>query len=273
MLSFKNIAKQFADGTRALHQVSLEIPRGQFCVVLGPSGAGKSTLLRMVNGLALTSEGSVAVDGVEVTPANLYALRPRIGMIHQQFNLVERSTVLANVLAGALPTVPLWRAVFNAYPLEVRRKAARLLHEVGLDQGQLSRRITEMSGGQQQRVGIARAFMLDPTVVLADEPVASLDPKTSRDILDLLKQSSRLHASTVLCTLHQVDLAREFADRIVALRAGEVVFDGAPQALDDTTLRHVFGAHQARAEAGVHPPIPEPVVALGAVLIKEASPA
>ncbi|MBA4263628.1 MAG: phosphonate ABC transporter ATP-binding protein [Comamonadaceae bacterium] len=273
MLSFKNIEKRFADGTRALHQVSLEIPRGQFCVVLGPSGAGKSTLLRLVNGLSHTSEGSVVVDGVGVTLQNLYTLRPRIGMIHQQFNLVERSSVLANVLAGALPTVPLWRALFNAYPLDVRRKAARLLHEVGLDESQLARRVTEMSGGQQQRVGIARAFMLDPTVVLADEPVASLDPKTSRDILDLLKQASRLHASTVLCTLHQVDLAREFADRIVALRAGQVVFDGPPQALDDSTLRHVFGAHQARSDAGPPLPVVEHVAPCGAELIEEASPA
>lgn len=277
MLSFKHIEKRFPDGTRALHQISLEIPRGQFCVVLGPSGAGKSTLLRMVNGLSLTSEGTVAVDGIEVTPANLSALRPRIGMIHQQFNLVERSTVLANVLAGALPAVSLWRVAAGVYPAAVRRKAARLLHEVGLDESQLTRRMTEMSGGQQQRVGIARAFMLDPTVVLADEPVASLDPKTSRDILDLLKQASRLHASTVLCTLHQVDLAREFADRVVALRAGQVVFDGPPHALDDATLQLVFGSHQARDPAGTPTPRPvhatEPVAARGAVRISEASPA
>lgn len=273
MLSFKNIEKRFPDGTRALHEVSLEIPRGQFCVVLGPSGAGKSTLLRMVNGLTLTSKGSVAVDGSDVTPANLSALRPRIGMIHQQFNLVERSTVLANVLAGALPAVPLWRAVFNVYPRAVQRKAARLLQEVGLDESQLTRRITEMSGGQQQRVGIARAFMLDPAVVLADEPVASLDPKTSRDILDLLKEASKVHASTVLCTLHQVDLAREFADRIVALRAGQVVFDGPPHALDEATLRLVFGSHQARSETSSPDPVPVPVAARGAVRITEVSPA
>ncbi len=277
MLSFKHIEKRFPDGTRALHQISLEIPRGQFCVVLGPSGAGKSTLLRMVNGLSLTSAGTVVVDGIEVTPANLSALRPRIGMIHQQFNLVERSTVLANVLAGALPAVSLWRVAAGVYPAAVRRKAARLLHEVGLDEGQLTRRMTEMSGGQQQRVGIARAFMLDPTVVLADEPVASLDPKTSRDILDLLKQASRLHASTVLCTLHQVDLAREFADRVVALRAGQVVFDGPPHALDDATLQLVFGSHQARDPAGTPAPrperTPEPVAARSAVRISEASPA
>lgn len=249
MLKFQGIDKRFANGTRALQEVSLEIPRGQFCVVLGPSGAGKSTLLRVVNGLAVASAGKVSVDGVAVTPSTLGTIRPRIGMIHQQFNLVERSTVLANVLAGALPRVPLWRSFLNAYPSALRRKAARLLHEVGLDAVHLTRRVTELSGGQQQRVGIARAFMLDPAVVLADEPVASLDPKTSRDILDLLRHASQVHGATVLCTLHQIDLAREFADRIVALRGGEVVFDGPPHAIDAAALHRVFGAYATRAGA------------------------
>jgi len=134
----------------------------------------------------------------------------------------------------------------GVYPRSLRRRAARLLHEVGLTENHLTRRITELSGGQQQRVGIARAFMMDPAVVLADEPVASLDPKTSRDILHLLKQASQEHGATVLCTLHQVDLAREFADRLVALRGGEVVFDGAPDRLDDAGLEAVFGAYRAR---------------------------
>jgi phosphonate transport system ATP-binding protein len=267
MLNFQDIDKRFPDGTRALHRVSLKIDRGQFCVVLGPSGAGKSTLLRMVNGLSPASAGTVQVDGVPVTPATLRSLRPRIGMIHQQFNLVERATVLSNVLAGALPAVPLWRALLGAYPQALRRKAARLLHEVGLDASHVGRRITELSGGQQQRVGIARAFMLDPSVVLADEPVASLDPKTSRDILGLLKQASQMHGATVLCTLHQIDLAREFADRIVALRGGEVVFDGHPQQIDAATLHQVFGSYQARP--GVQPVAPSP----SPTLVTQAIPA
>lgn len=262
MLSFQSIEKQFDDGTRALNRVSLEIPRGQFCVVLGPSGAGKSTLLRTVNGLTLASAGTVAVDGVAVEPQTLRAIRPRIGMIHQQFNLVERATALANVLAGALPAVPLWRALLDLYPRDLRRKAARLLHEVGLDEAHLSRRVTELSGGQQQRVGIARAFMLNPTMVLADEPVASLDPKTSRDILDLLKHESQAHGATVLCTLHQVDLAREFADRIIALRCGEVLFDGPPGDIDAATLHRVFGAHRARqSPSAANKAMPQPIVA------------
>jgi phosphonate transport system ATP-binding protein len=247
MLVFKGIGKRFADGTQALRNVTLSIPRGQFCVVLGPSGAGKSTLLRMVNGLAAATEGELEVDGVVIGADSLRAIRPRVGMIHQQFNLVDRSTALANVLTGALPVVPLWRVLLGLHSEALRRKAARLMLEVGLNATHLSRRVTELSGGQQQRVGIARAFMLDPSVVLADEPVASLDPKTSRDILGLLKQASHGHNATVLCTLHQMDLAREFADRLVALRAGEVVFDGAPDRLDDTMLDAVFGAYGARA--------------------------
>jgi len=253
MLVFRNVAKHFADGTRALQRVNLQVPRGQFCVVLGPSGAGKSTLLRAVNGLAPTTEGTVTVDGVTLGPESLRSIRGRIGMVHQQFNLVDRSTVLANVMAGALAQVPLWRVLLNLPPDALRQKAARLLHEVGLDEAHLNRRVTGLSGGQQQRVGIARAFMLDPAVILADEPVASLDPKTSRDILGLIKHASQVHGATVLCTLHQVELAREFADRIVALRAGEIVFDGAPHEIDAAALQLVFGNYRDRRSA---PPAP-----------------
>lgn len=248
MLSFRHIEKRFPDGTLALDGVSLEIPRGQFCVVLGPSGAGKSTLLRMGNGLTLASGGTVEVDGLRVEPDRFSEIRPRIGMIHQQFNLVERASVLANVLAGTLPVVPFWRSLLGMYPEPMRRKAARLMQEVGLDAAHLTRRVTELSGGQQQRVGIARAFMLDPAVVLADEPVASLDPKTSRDILGLLRHASRTHGATVMCTLHQIDLAREFADRVVALRAGRIVFDGAPSNMDAAWLDQVFGTSKPRPE-------------------------
>jgi len=263
MLRFSNVTKHFADGTRALGRVSLVIPRGQFCVILGPSGAGKSTLLRTVNGLVPPSDGTVSVEGTQVAAPSLRDVRQRIGMIHQQFNLVERSTVLTNVLTGALATVPLWRVLAHMYPEELRRKAARLLQEVGLDAAHLNRRVTELSGGQQQRVGIARAFILDPAVVLADEPVASLDPKTSRDILGLIKQASQHHGATVLCTLHQIELAREFADRVVALRGGEIVFDGSPKDLDTGTLNMVFGSYQARPVL-----MPAP-----ATLMPEASPA
>ena len=239
-ISFRDIGKIFPDGSVALDGVTLDIPKGQFCVLLGPSGAGKSTLLRMVNGLAEPSHGEVLVGGTKVTAATLALIRPQIGMIHQQFNLVPRSSVALNVLAGALPATPAWRAILSLFPLHFRRRACELLAAVGLEELHLQRRVSELSGGQQQRVGIARAFMLDPQIVLADEPVASLDPRISRDILALLKQQSCESGTTVLCTLHQVELAREFADRIVALRNGKLVFDGTPAQFTQATASALY---------------------------------
>lgn len=245
-VSFRHIGVEFADGTQALRDVTLSVPRGQFCVVLGPSGAGKSTLLRTVNGLVSNARGQVVIDGVEVSARALRRLRPRMAMIHQQFNLVTRATVAANVLSGASPEVSTWRVLLQWYPKNFRQKACELLEDVGLEPKHLQRRVSALSGGQQQRVGIARAFMLDPIVMLADEPVASLDPRISREILDLLKRESRQRQTTVLCSLHQIDLAREFGDRIVALRQGAIAFDGAPHELTDAIIDHVYGTDAVR---------------------------
>ncbi|HEY4077905.1 MAG TPA: phosphonate ABC transporter ATP-binding protein [Rhizomicrobium sp.] len=241
MLRFDRLEKRFADGTCALDDVSFEVPKGQFCVVLGPSGAGKSTLLRAVNGLTVPSKGQVLVDGTPVGPASLRHLRPRIGMIHQQFSLVLQSSVAVNVLSGALAHMPLWRATLQTFPVALEKKAAALIAAVGLGEEHLRRRCRDLSGGQQQRVGIARAFMLDPAVVLADEPVASLDPKVSQDVLAILKKQAGERNAAVLCSLHQLDLAREFADRIVAMRQGRVIFDGAPDALTPTRVAEIYG--------------------------------
>ena len=232
MLSFQHIDKRFADGTLALDGVSLDIPKGQFCVILGPSGSGKSTLLRCVNGLIEPTAGKVSVGGVEVGPKTLRTIRPRVGMIHQQFHLVPRLTVLGNVLTGALPQVSTLASMLGIFPARTRRKACDLLQEVGLDELHLYRRGVQLSGGQQQRVAIARAFIMDPDLVLADEPVASLDPRISRDILTLLKRASQRRGVTVLCSLHQLELAREFADRLIALREGRIVYDGPPEGLE-----------------------------------------
>ena len=240
VLVFKAVGRRFADGTQALSDVSLRVPAGQFCVLLGASGAGKSTLLRLVNGLDSATQGTVDFNGVRVQGSSLARIRPRVAMIHQQFNLVTRSSVERNVLSGMLPTLPLWRAIAALFPLPARRRACELIAAVGLGEEHLRRRVAELSGGQQQRVGIARAFMLDPAVVLADEPVASLDPRTSRDIMALLRTQSRQRAATVLCSLHQIDLAREFADRIVALRDGRVVFDGTAAEFDDASAAAVY---------------------------------
>lgn len=258
MITFHQVAKAYPDGSRALEGVSLGIPQGEFCVLLGPSGAGKSTLLRTVNGLVTPTAGRTVVDGVEVNSRTLPRLRPRIGMIHQQFNLAPRASVASNVISGALPAVSTWRALAGLFPPRLQARACGLLEAVDLGPEHLRRRVSELSGGQQQRVGIARAFMLAPDVVLADEPVASLDPRTSRDVLELLRTQAAASGATVLCSLHQLDLARVFADRIVALRAGRVAFDGPPSALDATVVARIYGA-AAPAAVGVAPALREAV--------------
>jgi len=240
-LRFIDVRKSFTPDAAAVDRVSFDVPRGQFCVVLGSSGAGKSTLLRLVNGMIEPTAGVVEFDGVAVRRQSLAQIQPCIGMVHQQFNLVPRLSVLNNVLAGALPRVSNLRALLGWFPEPLRRRACRLLAEVGLGEEHLYRRAASLSGGQQQRVAIARAFILEPKLVLADEPVASLDPETSRVILELLRDASRQHESTVLCSLHQVELAVEFADRIVGMSRGRVVFDGAPAEFDESARRALYG--------------------------------
>ena len=251
LVEFDGVTKRYADGTRALHELRLSMPRAQFCVVLGPSGAGKSTLLRMLNGLARPDEGDIRFDGVTLTPARLRQQRSRIGSIHQHYGLVGRLSVLDNVLCGLLPRMSLLRSMLGVFSDEQRRRACRRLAEAGLDEGHLYRRADELSGGQQQRVGIARALMCDPQLILADEPVASLDPRISRDILGLLRSTVHTQGVAVLCTLHQVELALEFADRIVGLRAGRVVFDGTPAEFDAAAHAALYSASDlpVRADA------------------------
>jgi phosphonate transport system ATP-binding protein len=250
MLRWRDATKGFPDGTVALRGVTLEVPRGQVCVVLGSSGAGKTTLLRTVNGLAPLTAGTVAVDGVPVGPKTIASVRARVAMIHQSFGLVGRASVLANVLDGALREVSTLRALLGLYPERYRRRACALLDDLGLEEGHLYRRAAELSGGQQQRVAIARAFILDPAVVLADEPVASLDVENSRAIVNLLLETSARRGATVVCCLHQVDLARQFADRIVAMRGGEVVADGSPAELTDDVLDRVYVRNASGSGSG-----------------------
>ncbi len=251
MLRFDRVEKQFADGTRALAGVSFEVPRGQFCAIIGPSGSGKSTLLRLVNGLVELSAGAIAFDGEPITRRAVPSIQRRVGTVHQEFDLVPRLSVLDNVLTGTLPVVSTARVLLRMWPRTHMRRACSLLARVGLVEEQLYRRAARLSGGQKQRVAIARAFMLDPAVVLADEPVSSLDPAVSRSVLRLLRDASRESGATVLCSLHQVDLAVEFADRIVAIRDGLLAFDGAPADLTEERLDAVYGADRmARAEDG-----------------------
>lgn len=221
--------------------MSFALPRGVFCVLLGPSGSGKSTLLRCVNGLVEPERGTILFDGIRLDRRSLASIRRRVAMVHQHFDLVERLPVATNVLTGAIALVPAWRAYLHWFPRELREKTCALALRVGLEQRHLHRRVGELSGGQQQRVGIARAFLSDPDLLLADEPVASLDPATAQEILVLLREAARERGTTVLCSLHQPELALRFADRLLGLRAGRIVFDGPPERLDEATLARIYG--------------------------------
>jgi len=249
MLEFKSASVIFDEGTKAVDNVNLTINKGEFCVLLGPSGAGKSTLMSMLNGLDDPTSGEVALDGVVMTKKTKRTLQQQISMIHQQLHLVPRLSVLHNVLTGKLFAVPTFKSLFKLFAREDERRACMLLQEVDLKEKHIYRRAAALSGGQQQRVAIARAFMSEPKVVLADEPVASLDPAVSRQVLKSLKMASHNHNATVLCSLHQIEYAIEFADRIIAMREGQVVFSGPPSELDDAALKAIYGNEYRAATA------------------------
>lgn len=240
MLKFNSVSRIYGDGTLAVDDVSLEIQKGEFCVLLGPSGAGKSSLMNMVNGVIEPTSGTVCIGDIELNRKNRSDLQRRVGMIHQQLHLVPRLSVFHNVLAGILPSVSFFRSMFKSFPVDAQQRACQLLSEVGMEEQHLYRRASDLSGGQQQRVAIARAFMSTPEVVLADEPVASLDPAMSRSVLNSLKTAAKHHGVTVICTLHQVEYAVEFADRIIALRKGKVFFDGHPSDMDEATQEQLY---------------------------------
>ena len=264
MLQFRSVTKIYPGNTKAVDDVSLSIPSGEFCVLHGPSGAGKSTLMGLINGLVLPTSGSVILDGQALDERNQKKMQQRISMIHQQLHLVPRLSMLHNVLSGKLHALPLWRALTKHFADSDQRRACQLLSEVGLNESQLHRRVSALSGGQQQRVAIARAFMSRPEVVLADEPVASLDPAVSRNVLAILKHTSKQHKTTVVCSLHQVDYALEFADRIIAMRAGKIVFDGAPEQISEAALNEIYN-QEAIPTSGIQPSeldiVPEVVAA------------
>ncbi|MDC1208364.1 phosphonate ABC transporter ATP-binding protein [Litorivicinus sp.] len=240
MIRFDNVSKSYPDGTVALNGLTFDVPKGQFCVLLGHSGAGKSTILRLVNGLVSASDGDIIVDDEKITPKSLQSVRRKVAMIHQEFNLSSRSTVATNVMTGALVDVSAIRALIGWFPAAIRKKCCDLVAMVGLKEEHLTRRASALSGGQQQRVGIARSLMLDPLVILADEPIASLDPSASRDVLSHLRSITRRNDCTVLCCLHQVEFAREYADRIVGIEGGKVVFDLLPDQVNDQTLNLIY---------------------------------
>jgi phosphonate transport system ATP-binding protein len=246
----EHLTKIYPDGTRALKDISFEVQPGDFLIVIGLSGSGKSTLMRCINRLIEPTSGKVYIDDVDVTalsPAELRRLRRQIGMIFQQFNLIKRSSVLTNVLAGRLGYVPPSWALVDYWPRDLREQALRHLTTVGIPEKAFTR-ADQLSGGQQQRVGIARALMQDPKLILADEPVASLDPATSHSVLQYIEALNRNDGITVMCSLHFLSLARRYGTRVVALRAGEIVFQGVPSDIDEHRFKEIFGEDAVEVE-------------------------
>lgn len=235
----KDITKVYANGFEALKGVSAEIEAGSFTVILGPSGAGKSTLLRTINGLETLTSGVVLVDGQAVTKTTLREIRSHVGMVFQHFNLVDRLSVMTNVLTGRLSHRSWLGSLLYLFQRGDMDIAHDALIRVGLTDKAWNR-ADRLSGGQQQRVGIARALAQQPRVILADEPVASLDPVTSEEIMGLLREICTRDGITVVVNLHQVELARRFADRVIGLNDGVVVYDGAASGLDRATLSRIY---------------------------------
>jgi phosphonate transport system ATP-binding protein len=253
ILSIEQLTKVYPKGTRALDGVSLEIARGEFVVLIGLSGSGKSTLLRCLNRLVEPSSGRVLFDGQDVTAARgaeLRRLRRRMGMIFQQFNLVKRASVFQNVLAGRLGYRSTWRTIASRPDREDIELAFTNLARVGILEKAYAR-ADALSGGQQQRVGIARALMQRPDLMLADEPVASLDPATSHSVMKYLEEINRKDGITVICSLHFLSLARRYGTRVIALKGGSVAFDGMPQAIDERRFKDIYGEDAVEVEIGV----------------------
>ena len=242
MIRFENVSKRYPNGFEALKHVDLSIEQGEFVAIIGLSGAGKSTLIRTINRMHDITEGRLTVDDIDVMSLQGKALRSfrrRIGMIFQSFNLITRTTVIKNVLTAFVPDMPWWRAVPGIYTREEKMKALEALDKVGiLDKAFV--RADQLSGGQQQRVALARTLAQDPQIILADEPVASLDPVTAKQVMDDFKHINEDMGITILINIHHVELALQYADRVIGIRAGEVVYDGPADKVDQAVLDSIY---------------------------------
>jgi len=248
MLEIKNLTKIYEGGVLALDNVSFSVQPGEFLAVIGLSGSGKSTLLRCINRLVEPTKGKVIWNDFDVTSANqgeLRLIRRKIGMVFQHFNLVSRSPVITNVLSGRLGYVSPALSLINRFPDEDIEKALMQLDRVGIA-NQAYKRADELSGGQQQRVGIARAMIQDPKVILADEPVASLDPVLAHTIMRYLEKINKEDGVMILCSLHFLDLVHRYADRAIALNEGKLMFDGSPKSIDDEKFKEIYGKEAER---------------------------
>lgn len=243
MINFTDVGKQYPNGTKALEDINLTIEQGEFVGIIGLSGAGKSTLLRCINRMHDITEGTLMVDDVDVAKLKgkqIRHFRRGIGMIFQSFNLVTRISVLNNVLVSFVPELSFWRKITGVYTKEQKVKALDALDKVGiLDKAFV--RVDQLSGGQQQRVALARTLAQNPDVILADEPIASLDPVTSRQVMDDFNRINRDMDISVLLNIHHVEVALEFADRIIGIRKGKIVFDGKSKDVNQDTLDEIYG--------------------------------
>jgi phosphonate transport system ATP-binding protein len=249
-LRIEHLVKVYPDGTRALNDISFEVKPGEFLVIIGLSGSGKSTLMRCINRLIEPTSGKIYIDDVDITALSqkeMREFRRSIGMIFQQFNLVKRSSVLTNVLSGRLGYVPPSWALLNYFPRDQIARGMTNLERVGIPE-KARTRADQLSGGQQQRVGIARALMQEPKMILADEPVASLDPATSHSVLKYIEELNKKDGITVLCSLHFLSLARRYGTRIIALKAGQIVFEGLPKDIDEQRFREIYGEEAVEVE-------------------------
>lgn len=255
MLEIRNLTKIYDDGTRALKNVSFKVEDGEFLVIIGLSGSGKSTLLRCINRLVEPTEGVILWNGKDVTKADAATLRQvrrQIGMIFQHFNLVKRSSVLTNVLSGRLGYVNPWASILHHFPSSDRKRAFEALEMVGITD-QAEKRADELSGGQQQRVGIARALMQEPSMILADEPVASLDPVLAHSILGYLEDINKKRDITIMCSLHYLDLVQQYSSRVIGLRDGNLVYEGSNaeiRKMTDSQFKEIYGEEAVRVNAG-----------------------
>ena len=243
-LAIRALSKAYRPGVLVLKAVDLDVGEGGLVAIIGPSGTGKSTLIRCINRLVEPSSGSIKLDGAELVTLNgasLRRARRSIGMVFQEYNLVERLTVMENLLSGRLGYLGAWAAWRRKFPPQDIAAAFELLKAVGLAEF-VNRRADALSGGQRQRVGIARALMQKPRLLLADEPTSSLDPKTSVEIISLLRDQGRDNGIPVLVNMHDVELAKRFADRIIGMSAGEIVFDGTAAQLTEADLDRIYGA-------------------------------
>ena len=250
MIEFKEVEKRYPNGYEALRHINLTIDQGEFVAIIGLSGAGKSTLIRTINRMHDITRGTLTVDGTDVMSLHgksLRKFRRKIGMIFQSFNLVTRTTVIKNVLTSRVPELPFWRALLGAYPKKDKLEALEALDKVGiLDKAFV--RADQLSGGQQQRVALARTLAQNPKIILADEPVASLDPVTAKQVMDDFRRINREMNISVLINIHHVDLALQYADRVIGIKAGEVVYDGPASEVNEAVLAEVYGG---QFEAGV----------------------